>query len=319
MKEIFNECNDSITDCIRNLFTDYEGITHIRTNVSSVYYANRKGEKYIIKIIVIGGTNDENYDEYLLAHYESIINLSKSDAFPKIFDCKIKEINNYRFAFIVEEYITYTFQEGIEYLFKNFENDVKLTAINFMKNLLSLYVSSKHVGFQAHRDLSFDNMRFTSDYQLKMIDTASAKNSQIETTCFHQATPTKYFYASPEYTEIHIDRTEDGIVNSEIYTIGLLSGSLMGALRLGYFNIPDYKAQGCGIYNWLIENKYHFNPGIQLPQRYKNEYFNFLLIEVFRGNETDLFYRLLCSMVQESVSQRIHSYEKILDILGRCE
>ncbi len=56
-------------------------------------------------------------------------------------------------------------------------DDLKCTS-RFLKDLLNLYLEGEKYGFISHRDLSFDNLMFDENYNLKMIDLGSAKSTK---------------------------------------------------------------------------------------------------------------------------------------------
>lgn len=199
MKSIFEENKRDLEKNILDIFDNYTLLTEIHTNLSAIYSIKKNNHTFIITCLIVKGIDNDSFDDYLNAHFYSVLKLSKLYAFPSIYEYKFIEINGYTFAVILEEFLPITFQEGAYYIHAGNDYNIKKTIVHFLNELINIYLDNESEGFMAHRDLSFGNIRYNDKLHLKMIDTSSAKNSDFETTVFKQVTPTKSFYAAPEY------------------------------------------------------------------------------------------------------------------------
>jgi serine/threonine protein kinase len=250
-------------------------------------------------------------------HAEKILNLSKCSSFPKIYEKYSLQIEGHHFLVILEEFLPHPFSLGVLNVYEEKDKDIVKCVSAVLLELLKLYTNASTYGFVSHRDLSFDNIMFDEEYNLKMIDLGSAKSTEAETTVFHIAAPTKKFYSAPEYEDMHIsrDKTNVELVKAEIYTIGLLMLSLLVSLeeRLFEKNIPSQ----CGIVYWGRSNGRITDVNVRLSEVNKRDYTNYVLINIFNGDEKNILYKLLKGMTDKSVSARIPNYEFIINVLER--
>ncbi|EKZ7889623.1 hypothetical protein RE741_002858, partial [Listeria monocytogenes] len=106
------------------------------------------------------------------------------------------------------------------------------------------------------------------------------------------------------------NKTEFELIKAEIYTIGLLTLSLLNALKENLFieNSPVC----CGIMQWLRENGRQQDFNEKLTEINKRDFINHILINSFFGDDKNVLYRLLKGMTDKSVSARIPDYYFIL-------
>ncbi|MBR0599247.1 protein kinase domain-containing protein [Sinanaerobacter chloroacetimidivorans] len=317
MRELLLDYKDKILENISSTFESCTDFQEIRINISAVFKCNYLGETCIFKYLLASSENlDESYSDYLSIHSESMLKLSSCLSFPKILEYKYIEIDGYTFLAVIEEYFPFDFTSGILEIYNQKKQNIIETCKWFLIELLGLYIKGHDFGFVSHRDLSFDNLMFNKNYELKMIDLGSAKSAYAETTVFHIMAPTKLFYSAPEYEQIHkTNKTNDDLVRAEIYTIGLLTLSLLNALHVRAFQ--ENERQKCGIIIWLKENERLQLPEERLSEKNKIDYIYYVLINIFGGDETNKLFRLLRAMVDKSVSSRLQNYKFIVDYLGR--
>ena len=128
------------------------------------------------------------------------------------------------------------------------------------------------------------------------------------TASFGHNAPTKDFYAAPEYHDIQTDNIEAVIV-AEIYTIGIIMLSLLGLLFEKNCDVSS-----CGIIYYIrkieADTRSH-----KLSEYYKDRYLLYILVNVFRGDENNKFYRILKKMTQTSPILRAKSYSEVSEKL----
>lgn len=320
VRDILVYYREQIIDYVKSEFNGISDITDIRINMSAVFKCVYNGRTCIFKYSLLKADKmmDRTLSEYLFIHADKMIKLSECIAFPAIYVKRTLEIKNCTFLLTVEEMLPYTFAQGIMKMHSNCGNDDLKCTSRFLKDLLNLYLEGEKYGFISHRDLSFDNLMFDENYNLKMIDLGSAKSTKAETTMFHIAAPTKYFYSAPEYENIHLkNKTEFELIKAEIYTIGLLTLSLLNALKENLFieNSPVC----CGIMQWLRENGRQQDFNEKLTEINKRDFINHILINSFFGDDKNVLYRLLKGMTDKSVSARIPDYYFILKNIEKGE
>lgn len=318
LKDILFHYKEQVIHYMEEEFDEINDIVEIRINMSAVFRCIFNGKNCIFKYSLLKADNmmDRSLSEYLLIHADKMIKLSECMAFPSIFVKRILEIENCTFLLTVEEMFPYTFSQGIMKLYNDCGNDDLKCTSKFLRDLLNLYLEGEKYGFISHRDLSFDNLMFDENFNLKMIDLGSAKSAEAETTMFHIAAPTKYFYSAPEYESIHSkDKTEVELIKAEIYTIGLLTLSLLNALKQNIF--IENSPMSCGIMYWLRENGKQQDYSKRLAEIHKRDFINYILINSFSGDDRNILYRLLKGMTDKSVSARIPNYRFILKNLEK--
>lgn len=318
MRDILVHYRQQIIEYVKAEFDGINDITEIRINMSAVFKCIYKGKECIFKYSLLRADNmmDRSLSEYLFIHADKMIKLSECMAFPDIYVKRTFDVENCTFLLIVEEMLPYTFSQGILQLYNDCEKDDLTCTSTFLSALLNLYLEGNKYGFISHRDLSFDNLMFDENYNLKMIDLGSAKSTRAETTMFHIAAPTKYFYSAPEYENLHLkDKTESELIKAEIYTIGLLTLSLLNALKQDLFSTKS--PVNCGIMYWLQTNKRTQDYNQKLTEINKRDFINYVLINSFFGNDKNTLYRLLKGMTDKSVSARIPNYQFVLKNLEK--
>lgn len=313
MKELLEYYENDLTEFILSSIKNISNIDKIRINMSAVFNCVYNDVECILKYSVVGAKDNQDFSMYSMIHAEKILGWSECLAFPNIYYSEFYEYQNYTFFITIEEKFPNSFSDGIAKLYEDCDKDVVKCSSLFLLSLLNIYISGRPFGFISHRDLSFDNLMFDADYNLKMIDLGSAKSIEAETTAFHITAPTKVFYSAPEYEDLHKknSKNELELVRAEIYTIGLLTLSLMNALKEQLFTKDCFVK--CGIIDWLNQNGKNSQSGEQLKEAFKQDYTNFLLLdnEVFNGNEKNMLYRLVKGMTDKSVSSRISDYSLI--------
>lgn len=321
MATILEDNKEKISRYVTENFKNIKIIEHLRTNISAVYKCMFNDKESILKYLYLGTKSKEQSSldievryqeefEYLSKHAEKMIRLSNCISFPSIYFYKKIEIDNSTFMIVCEELLPYSFDIGIMKSFKENNNDVIKTTIQFLDQLIDLYKNANEYNFVSHRDLSFDNLMFDINYNLRMIDLGSAKSTEVQTTSYQMVAPTKTFYAAPEFVAIHkSEKSSEDLVKAEIYTIGLLSLSLLN--KLFQFNEQRNICIPCGIVYWIDQNQKNQSLDKTFQEKFKNEYINFILINIFKGNEQDRLYKILKVMTDRSVSARIKNFDII--------
>lgn len=313
MKELLEHYENDLNEFILRNIDNISNIEKIRINMSAVFKCEYNEIECILKYSVVGEKNNQDFSDYSMIHARKILGWSEFFAFPNIYYSEFYEYQNYTFFITIEEKFPNSFSDGIVKLYEDCDEDIIKCSSKFLISLLNIYISGRQRGFISHRDLSFDNLMFDEEYNLKMIDLGSAKSLGAETTAFHITAPTKLFYSAPEYNELHKKNTKDELelVRAEIYTIGLLTLSLMNALKDELFTKKCFLK--CGIIEWLTKNSRQFHTGEQLKEAFKQDYTKFLLLDsdIFNGNEKNMLYRLVKGMTDSSVSSRISDYSLI--------
>lgn len=316
MRDILEHYKIQILEYVKNRLSNIRDINEIRINMSAVFECIYNEKPCIFKYFIIEDVNNIDFSEYSFIHAKKMLNLSKCSSFPDIYASKILKIEDYSFLLIVEERLPYNFSEGINKIYLDTNKDVIQCASLFLLSLLSLYIEGRDFGFVSHRDLSFDNIMFDEEYNIKMIDLGSAKSTEAETTMFHIPAPTKNFYSAPEYEELHKgNKTETELIKAEIYTIGLLTLSLLNSLKNDLFQKNDPVT--CGIVYWIKVYRKGQNLGEKFEESFKREYINYTLINIFSGDDKNNLYKILKGMTDNSVSSRIANYDLIIKVLER--
>lgn len=315
MKELLEHYENDIKNFIIRNVSNISNIDKIRVNMSAVFSCDYNDMECILKYTVVEVKENQDFSVYSMIHANKVLSWSEYSAFPTIYYSEFYEYQNYTFFITVEEKFPRSFSEGIIELYEDCDKDIiKCTSI-FLYSLLDIYTSGRDYGFISHRDLSFDNLMFDEKNNLKMIDLGSAKSIESETTAFHIPAPTKIFYSAPEYEELHKKniKEESELIRAELYTIGLLTLSLINALKEELFTREGFVVK-CGIIDWLNQNGKNFQTGEQLKEAFKQDYTNYLLLsnKIFNGNEQNMLYRLIKGMTDKSVSSRISDYSLIM-------
>lgn len=319
MREVLEKFKDRVSQYAINEY-NLKFLEHLRTNMSSAYKCVYNEKQVILKIVAISSTEyiSEYYSEYLQLRYEGMINAGETDVFPRIYEVNKIQIEDCEFGIIIEEFLPYTCFEGISRISTAQNGDTEKIVIVFLKQLMELYKRGFNENIIAHRDIHFDNLMYDNNMELRFIDSGSVKSSEIMTTHFMIPAPTRKFYSSPEYDEIGLENRKDSIIRSEIYTIGLIVLSLAGSI---YYNkIESKPLTDCGIITWIKENRISGIEGSsRLSDFHKDKYINYILMNVFEGNDDKLLFRLLKKMTTRSVSLRPSSYNEVLSILERIK
>lgn len=286
-----------------NQIEEISEIQEIRTNLSSVFKVKFRNIFVILKIVPYTLSDSQFLpEEYLKYRFEIMINAGKCPVFPKIYLSGIVEYGNNKFGYIFEELFEHNFKEGSNHILSIYMSPLHATLF-FFSSVINNFIKLKEYNLLAHRDLSFDNMMYDSEYNLRFIDSGSVKSSIISTTHYCIPAPTKNFYSAPEYSESF---SSENIIPNEIYTIAL---HVMSFIELAFTN--SFSTFDCGICKWIKENKYNVDYSQRLSEDLKDKFLTHLLMSYFKGNKEDKLYNLLKFMSSTSLTSRIKDYEII--------